>query len=420
MKRKLFPYKYVLVFFTAIIAALSIHWIDKAPVLKNGTYQFNILRPDGKQIVFNTLVKDSLGEKIMYVINGSERLLVDSIVYSNDSVIIQLPFFESGFRAIINDNGNIEGVWIKNYGSREQTLPFTAIFNKKERFPVTTPPSFNITGRWAVNFIRANGRVSQSIGEFKQNGSNFTGTFLFPSGDYRFLEGVVSGDSLYLSGFDGGHAFLFTARIDDSNNISGGKFYSGKQDVQTWNAVKNNEASLPETASSVEVKPGAGKLNFSFPDVDGKMISINDERFKNKVVVIQILGSWCPNCMDETRFLSENYETYHDKGVEFIGIAYERTTDFEKSKKSLQPFIKRFDIQYPILIPPVAVSDTLRTEKTLPQIEKIKAFPTTLLIGKNGEIRKIHSGFDGPATGIHYHQFKKDFDETINELLLEK
>lgn len=421
MKRKiLFHYKYALVFYTAIFAALSIHWVDKVPVLKNGTYQFNIIRPDGKQIVFNSIVKDSLGKKILYVINGSGRLLVDSIITRKDSVFIQLPFFESGFNAKLDDNGNLEGVWIKKYGSREQTMPFTAIFNEQKRFPVTTSPSYNITGRWAVNFKKENNQVSESVGEFTQKGSYFTGTFLLSSGDYGFLEGVVSGDSLYLSGFDGGNAFLFTAKIEDAHKISGGKFYSGRQGVEEWTAEKDSKASLPDGFNFTNVKPNAGKLNFSFPDLDGKKVSINDERYKNKVVVIQILGSWCPNCMDETKFISDNYKTYHDKGIEFIGIAYERTTDFETSKKALQPFKQRFNLQYPILIPGVSVSDTLRTEKTLPQIEKIVAFPTTIFIDKKGEIRKIHSGFDGPATGIHYTIFKKEFDEITNELLGEK
>ncbi|HJY23008.1 MAG TPA: hypothetical protein VJ279_08995, partial [Hanamia sp.] len=105
--------------------------------------------------------------------------------------------------------------------------------------------------------------------------------------------------------------------------------------------------------------------------------------------------------------------------IEFIGLAYERTTDFKASQKALQPFIKRFNIQYPILITGVSVSDTLRTEKTLPQIDKITVFPTTIFIDKKGNVRKIHTGFDGPATGEHYIQYQKEFDEITNELLNE-
>jgi peroxiredoxin len=418
-KKVLFLNKYVFVFCIIVLGALSIHWIDKVPTLKEGTYKFAISRPDGQQIVFNSIVKDSVGKTILYIINGSDRLLVDKIVTKKDSVFIQLPFFASAFNARIDADGNLDGVWTKDYGTRIQTLPFTATLNEKERFRVTTPPSHNISGRWAVHFQRENNRVSESVGEFKQNGSYLTGTFLHSSGDYRFLEGVVSGDSLYLSGFDGGNAFLFTAKIDNENKISEGKLYSGKQGSSEWTAEKDSTAKLPDGFTLTNLKPDAGKLNFSFPDVNGKKVSLSDKQFKNKVVVLQIMGSWCPNCMDEAKFIGDNFHTFRNKGIEFIGLAYERTIDFKASQKALQPFIKRFNIQYPILITGVSVSDTLRTEKTLPQIDKITVFPTTIFIDKNGNVRKIHTGFDGPATGEHYIQYQKEFDEITNELLNE-
>jgi peroxiredoxin len=419
MKEKILFKKCLFAFCVIFFGALSIHWIDKVPGLKEGTYKFAISRPDGHQIVFNSVVKDSLGKKIMYIINGSDRLLVDKITAKKDSVFIQLPFFASSFNAKIDADGNLAGVWAKDYGTRIQTLPFTATLNEKERFPVTTPPSYNVSGRWAVHFQRENNRVTESVGEFKQKGSYLTGTFLNSSGDYRFLEGVVSGDSLYLSGFDGGNALLFTAKVDNENTISGGRLYSGKQGLSEWTAEKDSTAKLADGFTLTNLKPDAGKLDFSFPDMNGKKVSLSDKQFKNKVVVLQIMGSWCPNCMDEAKFIGDNFQKFRDKGIEFIGLAYERTTDFDASKKALQPFIKRFNIQYPILITGVSVSDTLRTEKTLPQIDKITVFPTTIFIDKKGNVRKIHTGFDGPATGEHYIQYQKEFNEITEKLLNE-
>ena len=412
--------RWILVFPVVLFMSLQAPAADKIPVLKNGIYKFNLLRPDGNKIVFNATVKDSYGKKILYVMNGEERLLVDSITTTKDSVFIEMPFFDSRFRGIIKDNGDLRGVWIKDYGIRQQTIPFEAIHNLPQRFTVTSPPAYNISGRWKVNFTNSNNEQTASVGEFVQTGSHLTGTFLFTTGDYRFLEGVVSGDSLYLSAFDGSHAFLFTAVIKDETHISDGHFYSGYDDYEKWNGNKNAKASLSETANTVEIKPGAAKLNFTFPALDGTTISISDKRFKDKVVVIQLLGSWCPNCLDETRFLVSQYDHYRQQGVEFIGIAYERTDDFERSKRSLQPFINKLKIPYPVVIAPVALSDSLRTEKTLPQIGQIPAFPTTIFVDKKGEIRKIHSGFDGPATGIHFDVFKKEFDALITELINEK
>ncbi|HSV10421.1 MAG TPA: TlpA disulfide reductase family protein, partial [Hanamia sp.] len=416
-KRRIFPLKIALGFCFLIISFTSIRWLPKSNELKNGYWRATILRPDGQQIVFNFQSKDSAGKKIIYVINGKEHLLVDSIQTRADSVFIEMPFFESSFKAKINKEGNLEGIWVKKYGERVQTLPFKAVHNTKERFEVSTSPVANISGRWVTEFKTKN-NSDTIIAEFKQEGSHLSGTFLDPTGDYRFLDGVVSGDSLKLSTFDGAHAFLFTAKIDNDKKISGGKFYSGARSIQDWNAEKNAKAEVADGFGETKIKPGTGKLNFTFPDSnDGHEVSINDKKYKGKVVVIQILGSWCPNCMDETKFLSDYYNKNHQRGIEIIGLAYERTTDFKESQKALQPFKKRFDVQYPILVTGVTVSDSLRAEKTLPQLESINAFPTTIFIDKKGNIRKIDSGFAGPATGEHYTEFKTKFNKIVNALV---
>ncbi len=418
IKRAFNKYIPFLVFFVCVL--FLVFWVHKPIGLKNGIWRATIQRTDGQQIVFNFLSKDSAGKKIIYVINGSEHLLVDSIETRADSVFIQMPFFESGFRAKITSEGNLQGEWIKHYGKRILHLPFAAEYNNGNRFKVSSPPTADISGRWVFTFKEKNNETSTLVAEFKQQGAHLSGTVLDPTGDFRFLDGVVSRDSLKLSTFDGANAYLLTAKIDNSNKISGGKFYAGATGKEDWSAVKNENAKVTDDLEGAKLNADEGKLNFSFPDSkDGKMISINDKKFKNKVVVIQILGSWCPNCMDETKFLSDYYNKNHQKGFEVIGLAYERTTNFESSQKALMPFKKRFDVQYPILITGVAVGDTDLTQKTLPQVKKIKAFPTTIFIDKKGNIRKIDSGFNGPATGQHYTQFKKEFNKVIQELLLE-
>jgi len=158
------------------------------------------------------------------------------------------------------------------------------------------------------------------------------------------------------------------------------------------------------------------RLDFRFPDLDGKLVGINDARFKNKVVVIQIMGSWCPNCMDETQFLSNYYKTNKNRGVEMIGLAYEYSTDNARSVKTLRKFKDRFAVDYPILITGVTASDSLRTEKTLPQLTSIKSFPSTIFIGRDGRVKKVHGGFFGPATD-QYKEYVQAFEETMNSLL---
>lgn len=404
----------------ALVMVALLGWTDKKPLLKNGIWKAELQRSDGRHIVFNFETRDSAGKKVLYVINGEERLLVDSITVQTDSVLIHMPFFDSHFRAKLDGQGNLEGVWIKKAGDKQQTMPFKARYNQKHRFAAKAKPKYTVTGRWAVQFTGSNGKTRDAVGEFQQEGSRLTGTFLTASGDYRYLEGVVSGDSLQLSAFDGSHAFLFTAKLATDRTLQAGRFYSGATGVELWTARKDENVALPDGYDQSHMRPGESKLNFRFKGIDGKEVSLNDEAYKNKVVVLQIMGSWCPNCMDETRFLSEYYNLNKDKGVEILALAYERTTDFETSKASLQRFQKRFNVQYPILVTGVTVSDPFRVEKTLPQLDRIAAFPTTIFIDKNGVVRKIHSGFNGPGTGAHYEQFRQEFNKTIDTLMKEQ
>ncbi len=404
------------VLFFLFVFICSCHWGTAKPSLKNGTWRASIQRVDGQSIVFNMETKDSAGKKILYVINGGERLLVDKVSIKGDSVYIEMPFFESAFAARVQQNGNLQGSWLKKGADSIRAMPFSAVYNQ-QRFPGSKPALHKISGRWSVTFKNASNVVTDAVGEFEQDGSHLTGTFLTATGDYRYLEGVVSGDSLKLSAFDGDHAYLFTANIDDDKTISAGKLYAGAVGVEQWSAVKNETASLPDGYAATSLRPGETTLNFSFKSTDDKMVSIKDERYKGKVVVIQIMGSWCPNCMDETRFLSDYYKAHRKDGVEVIALAYERSTDIERSKKSLLSFQQRFDVTYPVLLTGVTVTDSLRTEKTLPQLNKIKAFPTSIFIDKKGIVRKIYTGFTGPGTGVHYKAFKKEFDETIRQLL---
>ena len=388
------------------------------PGLPNGQWRAVLERKDGHSIVFNFESKDSAGKKILYIRNAGERLLVDDIKYQGDSVLIKLPFFESQLRAVITGEGNLRGVWLKHGADSYQVVPFEAFYNNTQRFPAGIRAPRSVEGRWRAVFVDTRGGDSSlRVGEFTQVGDRVTGTFLDPTGDYRYLEGIVDGDSLRLSCFDGGHAYYFSARVEDGGRLSGGQFFSGAAGYEKWTAVKDESAALPDEFTLTKWNKDAGPIAFTFRDIDGKQVSLSDKRFKGKVVLLQIMGSWCPNCMDETQFLSKFYNEYHPKGVEIIGLAYERSTDFARSQTSLRSFQQRFQVKYPMLITGVAVGDPDRAAKTLPQLEKIVGFPTTIFLDKTGKISRIHTGFSGPGTGAHYEDQKKEIYRVVDELL---
>jgi thiol-disulfide isomerase/thioredoxin len=412
--RKLFLLGFIILFTGQVFG-------QKKFSIKNGIWLGVITRPDSNKIQFNFTSSTLQGKQVINIINGDERLLVDDISIVNDSILLTLPFFNASLIVSNHNSNKLVGFYSKKQNDKSNRIPFSAYFGVKKRFANTIKAKYSADGTWEVAFKTRNS-INNAIGSFVQNKEGIvTGSFLTPTGDYRFLEGVVSGDTLKLSGFDGGFASYFEAKFINDSTIIDGKYFSGATGSTQWTALKNDTIQLPDEYGYSKIKAGEeARLNFKFKSTAGDTVSILDEKYKGKVVIVQILGSWCPNCMDETSFLSNYYNTNKNKGIEIIGLAYERNDNFEQSKKALSNYQKRFNVKYPFLVTGVTPSDPQRVEKTLPQIDKIAAFPTTLFIDKKGLIRKIHTGYDGPGTGKFYDQFKIEFNDLVNELLNEK
>ncbi len=384
--------------------------------LRAQSYVGRFLRADSLPIVFNMEAGRDARGAYWIIRNAGERLKIDRLTRRGDSVVVEMPVFESELRLKTDRSGRMLGDWIKGTTGADILQP-VVITPGKIRFPLHAGPArVDVSGTWSVRLRRPDGTFRQAIAVFSQKGSALTGTFLTPTGDYRYLEGVVSGDSLQLSCFDGSHAYYFGARLTPEGILTNGVFASGLRHLEPWSAIRDASATLDPTVAAMSLRPGNDSLRFSFPDLDGRMISLRDERFRDKVVIIQIMGSWCPNCMDETIFLSDFYRRNASRGIEVVALAYEYSTDAERARRSLMKFRDRFDVRYPMLITGVTSADSLRTEKTLPELTPIKAFPSTIFIGRDGKVKSIHAGFSGPATGLHHEAFKQEFDRTIRAL----
>lgn len=388
--------------------------------LQTGIWRATLKTQSGEEIPFNFEITDSAEQKLLDIINGKERFRVNEISTLSDSVIIQMPLFDSEIRAVLK-NETLSGQWIKHFGDSDEVMQFNAQKGESWRFfKDNTTTNADISGRWSVTFNTLNNQSSYaSVGEFTQENGRVFGTFLTTTGDYRFLEGTVSDHTLYLSCFDGSHAYLFTGKLLNDSTITEGKFFSGLSSVETWTANKDDKAILPDAYSITDLKPGYDKIDFSFPGLDGKKVSLSDQKFKNKIVLVQFFGSWCPNCMDETAYLTSFHKKYQEKGVEIIALAYERTKDFERSRKNIARLRDRFSVPYDMLVTGFT-KDKIEVSKSLPMLKQFMAFPTLMIIDKNGKIRKIHTGFSGPGTGSHYADFVKEFEQTIADLLSEK
>ncbi len=386
---------------------------DKNTTVLQGTYH-SIIKMSGGNLPFEIelqKINDTLFNA--YAINGKEKLKLDSAIIRGDSIYIPMEIFESEIVAGIKDSTLI-GRFTRHNLTKIINFNFSATLSNKPRFAGTEKANGNISGKWQTIFYKKIDTVN-AIGVFEQEGNIINGTFLTPTGDYRYLTGNLFGDSLLLSSFNGADLYLLKAkRFGDT--LRGG-FWSGKAGYKLFVAIKNEKAFLPDAFSLTYLKKGYDKIDFTFPDVNGTPVSINDKRFKGKVVVIQIMGSWCPNCMDETNFLAPFYKKNKQKGLEIIGLSFEKSPELLVSGPKIKKMIKRMGVDYTILL--AGKNTTEAASDALPMLNKVMSFPTAIIIDKKGKVREIHTGFNGPGTGKYYDEFVEKFESLINKLLAE-
>jgi len=367
-------------------------------------------------IPFNFEVVNS--QKIV-IHNGEERIQVTDIHYdeNNNSFSIKMPVFDSEFK-LVNHQNKWEGEW-HNYNKKDYKIPFKAVHNNPSRFEVVRPSktAAQLKKRWKVTFSPATEDAYPAIGLFNVlEDDKVTGTFLTQTGDYRYLEGSLNGTELSLSCFDGAHAFLFKASLQEDGSLKG-DFWSGKHWHEPWIATPDEAFELLPMDQLTYLKEGYEKLAFRFPNLNGDTLSLDDSHFQNKPIIVQIMGSWCPNCMDETRLLVDVYKKYKNKGLEIIAIDYEVINGFETFQKNATRIKEHLNVDYPILFGGSAKkSEAIRT---LPMLNHIMSYPTAIFIDKKGVIRAIHTGFSGPGTGDLYQDYVDKTVALVEELIAE-
>ena len=383
----------------------------KSTELKQGFWRAQI-HMQQQELPFNFEVIKKGEKYTAKLINSKETIALDEVEVVDDSVFITLHIFDIDLRAKINGD-TLNGLYIKNY-KENYRVPFTAVYGNTHRF-INQKSNTQFDGNWQTTFVEEDGTSYPAVGIFKKEGDLLTGTFLTETGDYRYLEGYTKSNNMHLFTFDGNHAFIFNATIE--NDSLKGEFLSGKDYRENFTAYKDENAKLTDATKLTYLKKGYDHIEFSFPGLDGSPVTLKDKKYQNKVVMLQIFGTWCPNCMDETKFYSNWYEKNKDKGVEIIGLAYEAKDDFEYAKARVEKMKQKYHVGYDYVI--AGVYDKEAAAKTLPMLNHVLSFPTTIFIDKKGKVRRIHTGFSGPATGKYYEEFVDDFNNFMNQLMNE-
>lgn len=353
------------------------------------------------------------GESLNFTIhNADERIPLKNIRLKGDSIYMEMPVFQTGFEGVYNGN-SISGVVVK-YDAEDYRLPFIAEKIIQVNSDLTEA-CCDINKRYKVLFRPGQKTEGYAIGEFKQSGNTVSGTFMTETGDYRYLGGELNGNKMKLSAFDGNHLYVFKATIAEDGSMDG-MFFSGKTRADKWIAQENETFELADPDKLTYLKDGESELSFTFNTTKDEPVEYSKEKYLGRVVILQILGSWCPNCMDETKFLQEQYAKHNKEGLDIIGLAFERKKDKAPSYKAIDKMIEDLGMTYPVVF--AGSTRMADREKALPQLNKIMSFPTSIYINKRGEIVKIHTGFSGPGTS-KYETFVEESKSLIESMLAE-
>jgi peroxiredoxin len=382
--------------------------------VKMGTYRV-VLQTPGGELPFGLELAQKDSKPVGYLINGQERLLLSEVKIAGSHLEIRMPGYENVLKADAAGNQLQGEIYLVKPNEKNQHVPLRATLGDTYRF-FKTPASDNadVSGRWAVKFIDDSGVPEEALGEFSQSHDTVSGTILTTTGDHRYLAGQVKGDELYLSTFDGAHVFLYKAKIGADGGLVG-DWWSGLAFHEKWVGKRDAAAKLPDAYGMTAMRAGVKQFDFAFPDLDGKTVSSKDPQFRGKVLIVALAGSWCPNCHDEAAFLEPLYKDYRGKGLEIVSLQFEHFGDFPRAAEATKRFRQHYGIEYTTLI--AGISDKDEAAKKLPMLQSFVAFPTTVFIDRKGNVRKIHTGYTGPATGDHYVQFVTEVKSTLDQLL---
>lgn len=403
----------------AVLWSTNISAVPKKAFIKEGIWR-GVFTINEAEVPFNFELKGKDPEHAVFtLLNGSRRDDFHVKRIGDDSLFIKMNTYDAALVAHIESDGRLTGEYrslVPNF--RGNSLPFVAEYGKNYRYTAPgqdVPPRFNVSGKWELK-IYSKEPSPNRVALLKQQGNKLTGVIMSVVGDSRELEGTVQGDEFVLSGFTGPSPIFIKGKISDDKVLSG-ELSLGIYNNVKFDGEKNAGAALPDPYKLTYLREGYNRLDFTLPDLDGKPVSLSDEKYKGKVVIVEIIGTWCPNCTDQTAFLAPWYKKNKDRGVAAIAVGFEQKDDLDYARYTLGKLRDKYDIQYDILFGGIA--DKKIASEKFPALNRMMAFPTTIIIDRNGVVRQIHTGYTGEVTGDYYKNYVEKWNKDLDELIAE-
>lgn|GEM_PF-96751 len=383
-------------------------------IIENGDLWRGSLSINGRELPFRFILNTESDPQIT-VKNGVERVGFHLESHEGEQWVFQSDYFNSRFEFSFENDSILSGSWINSKRDVDEVIPFRAERGVAHRFKAEQVPSIDLSGQHSAVFYSKDGSDKDStLLVLKQIGPVLSGSFLTETGDYRFLQGAVRNDSVFLSSLDGTHAYLFEGAL--TNGDINGEFFSGLKWHQAWESTPNESSQLgdPETMTSIRTD---SSIAFSFPDSKGQLVNLEDEAYRGKALAISLMGTWCSNCLDEAVFLKEAHEQYRSQGFEVIALDFELTTDSAKAFENIVRHEQNLELDYPVLLASLG-STKRKAAELLPFLSGFYSYPTLILLDKQHRVVKVHTGFSGPASGKkHYEVFRQKYLQLIDSLV---
>jgi thiol-disulfide isomerase/thioredoxin len=362
------------------------------------------------------------------LVNATDRQPFSSAMWKDGALTLRMDYYDGTLTARMVSPQRMEGEYSRQTSKGVVHIPL--VLAPHHEVPAGKPwtgPS--LAGDWAFQWPEETGAEKNTLANFKQQDAanadgqvGVMGSIEPVSGDTGLLHGVVSASAngsthFHLSRFDGIHTMAIDGDFQPDGTLKGQQ--GGIRALEPFTAERSKDVAsvdpsvLSETLT--RVKDPAEPFRFSGVDASGKTLNQDSAEFKGKPLIIDIFGTWCPNCHDEAPVLESLYSKYRDQGLEIVGLAYEYTDDTARSLQQIGIYRAKFGITFPLLLS--GTTDEGQIAKTLPQLEHFGAFPTSIYVDKSGHVRAILAGFTGPSTGEKFQQVQQRMDELTREIV---
>jgi thiol-disulfide isomerase/thioredoxin len=375
--------------------------------LWDATITFN-----GESIPFRLQIAGDGSNVQGWLFNGDDKVIANAGSFQNGSLVLNFDSYAAKLEAKLED-----GALVGQYGPMlKKTYPVMAHRHTAETTAGANAPSIN--GLWEVAVKSSKGEQAWRLIVQQKSASNVSAAILRVDGDTGALTGSYKDGHFVLSHFSGGRPALLilTPAADGTLAIDMTDLHGKSQLTATRPDVARAKGLPPPTDPDhhTTVKDPSEPFRFSAPDLSGKIVSNTDARFQGKVVLVNVTGSWCPNCHDEAPFLAELYRKYRGQGLEVVALSFEEE-DQLKNPTRLRAFMKEYGIDYTVLL----AGTTDERDAKLTQPVNLNSWPTTFFLGRDGRVRFVHAGFPGPASGDLYRQAAHEFYSQVESLLAE-